>query len=430
MNPQELAQFTLNSLTKAGADKAQVRVSLSQKTELNIEAGEIFLMRTNFDNAIHLKALKGKRQGSLSLNQVDEESILKAAEELMSLVEASPEDDAYDIAPQQELKKFEYGSFEPDTDAMYARLEEYRGSVQRDFPELILDGCHLEHNALNECFLNSNGLNFASKTGSYNFMSMFAAKRGSKVSSFNYIQTSLKDMSEKLEDKCGLLQTQKESVAQIDKIKFEGHFAGDVVIHPNCVMSLLGGVLTMLADQSLISGNSLFKDKMGHRVLSDKLTLRSQPRDPSMARMAFYDGDGVEEHNTTLFEKGVLKSFLLSLYGSRKLGLPKSQSSGTHLVLDPGAQAFEKMIGNVKKGILLNRFSGGRPGENGDFSGVAKNSFLIENGKIKEPLAEVMVSGNLIEMLNNVAGISKDVIDTGTSRLPWIHAQGLKISGK
>ena len=33
----------------------------------------------------------------------------------------------------------------------------------------------------------------------------------------------------------------------------------------------------------------------------------------------------------------------------------------------------------VERGVLLGRFSGGSPSPSGDFSGVAKNSFLIEN---------------------------------------------------
>ena len=57
-----------------------------------------------------------------------------------------------------------------------------------------------------------------------------------------------------------------------------------------------------------------------------------------------------------------------------------------------------------------NRFSGGMPGVNGDFSGVAKNSFLIENGKVTTPISETMISGNLAEMLNSIIAVSADTV--------------------
>ena len=45
------------------------------------------------------------------------------------------------------------------------------------------------------------------------------------------------------------------------------------------------------------------------------------------------------------------------------------------------------------------QFSGARPAENGDFSGVAKNSYYIEKGKVQFPVSETMVSGNLAELV-------------------------------
>ena len=50
-------------------------------------------------------------------------------------------------------------------------------------------------------------------------------------------------------------------------------------------------------------------------------------------------------------------------------------------MVDPGEQSYDDIVKNVDKGILLCRFSGGVPSTSGDFSGVAKNSYYIENGK-------------------------------------------------
>jgi len=65
-----------------------------------------------------------------------------------------------------------------------------------------------------------------------------------------------------------------------------------------------------------------------------------------------------------------------------------------------------------------------------DFSGVAKNSYYIENGKIRYPLSETMLSGNIAEMLRNIKGVSKERINFGDAIFPWIQFRGLVISGK
>jgi len=83
-----------------------------------------------------------------------------------------------------------------------------------------------------------------------------------------------------------------------------------------------------------------------------------------------------------------------------------------------------------KKGILLCRFSGGRPSDNGDFSGVAKNSYYIENGEIRYPISETMVNGNIVEMMNNIKQISSERVNSGYHIYPWIKFDGLTVSGK
>ena len=76
------------------------------------------------------------------------------------------------------------------------------------------------------------------------------------------------------------------------------------------------------------------------------------------------------------------------------------------------------------------RFSGGQPAASGEYSGVAKNSFLIENGKITAAISETMISGCVPEMLKNIRDISKDIANDGSNSLPFVAFDGITISGK
>ena len=99
-------------------------------------------------------------------------------------------------------------------------------------------------------------------------------------------------------------------------------------------------------------------------------------------------------------------------------------------MLGNGATPLEELISGVKKGILMGRFSGGSPSPAGDLSGVAKNSFLIENGQVTKPLSEVMISGNLANMLRDTVAVSQERENSGYWLLPWIRVSGITISGK
>ena len=127
--------------------------------------------------------------------------------------------------------------------------------------------------------------------------------------------------------------------------------------------------------------------------------------------------DGYPAENLKIVENGVLRSYLLDQYGANKTGLARSKSSGGSYVIEAGADALDDMVADVEKGVLITRFSGGRPSDNGDFSGVAKNSYYIEDGEVKFPLSETMVSGNLAEVLRNICAISRERVDSGSCLL-------------
>ena len=93
-------------------------------------------------------------------------------------------------------------------------------------------------------------------------------------------------------------------------------------------------------------------------------------------------------------------------------------------------KSLEEIIKSIDKGIIIGRFSGGQPASNGDFSGVAKNSFYVENGEIKYAVSETMINGNMADAFNNLRAISSDVVCDGDNVLPYVAFDGLTISGK
>jgi PmbA protein len=428
---KDIALYALESLKKAGADKAAVSASQGRADEFNIEANKFSLLRTMFNNSISLKALVGGRKGTASVNKLDKPSVDEAVANCITLANSAQPDEAEDIAPLSENKHFDQTAGGADLAKLFSRSKEYLEQVKDEFPAIMIEGFSSTFGGGEYAYVNSNGVIFTGNRENYGFNSTFIAKEGEKTSSFNYTGGSMLDLNKSFMDFPMHRSQLEDSVKSLNTRMFEGTHKGRVIITPSCPDLWYTIIGLFLSDSSLIEGTSLWKDKLGEHVADKILTMRSIPTNSMIVNGERFTGDGFLSEDYDIISEGVLKSFVLGLYGANKTGKPRAKNSSPYTMeVKPGNTALADMIASIDKGILVNRFSGGAPGPGGDISGVAKNSFLIENGKVTDAIQETMVSFNLQDALNNIVSISKEVIQDGGSILPWTCFDGITISGK
>lgn len=425
-----IAAFCVRALEKEGLDKSECTLKVSRSHELNLDSGEISLLRTTDDVSLTMTGILDDREGSITINKTDESSILEAASRTRSTAASSEPDAANDISPSQPAAFFERGPGEPDLEGMYDRMREFLDRCSSEYPSLILEQVILDFTTVEKNYMNSNGVDLSSRRGVYSFTPMFTSKEGSDTSSFNYASVSMSELDRGLHLYGTIDDRMRESTGQVRCREFSGKFTGDLVITPECLEDFIQLTCMYLSDYPMIKGTSIFRDSLGAKVAGPGFTVRSRPTWDGLAHGYFVTPDGFTAGDTAIIEDGVLMSYLLSLYGSNKTGLERSASSGGAYVMDPGGISLDEMVKSVEKGILLCRFSGGMPSESGEFSGVAKNSYYIENGRIAYPVKEVMVSGNLKDLLSGTCGISRERVDSGSSLLPWIRTGGVTVFGK
>ena len=165
-------------------------------------------------------------------------------------------------------------------------------------------------------------------------------------------------------------------------------------------------------------------------MADERITLSLAPLDERIVCGERTTGEGFRAENFDVIQNGRLNAFALGLYAANKLKLPRGKNDSFNMVVAPGDRSIDQIIASIDKGILVGRFSGGQPSSNGDFSGVAKNSFLIENGKIGPALSETMISGNMADMLNRLRAVSSEQVADGMMVLPYMAFDGITISGK
>ncbi len=427
---RETAELALKALHDLGAQSASAQAINGKKSEFTIEGGRFTLLRTTLDNSLSLQAIKDFRRGGVSGNSFEQEAVLLAARDCVASAEAAQPDPAWEMAKEGQ-GQFRDGALEPDMEELFFRTRELMDSVHREYPKIILEQVITAHTARSGVYLNSFGVEYSVIAGQYEVTLMFSGHDGDQSSSFNYCGILTDSLDKPFIDLGSIRQNLSDAENQIHTQQTQGKFEGTVIFTPDCLGSMLSELLdNYVADGVLLDGTSQWKDNLGKQVADKRITLSLKPLDPRVICGERYTAEGFASQDYDIISSGVLQGFMLSKYAANKTGKKRAPNASGSMVMAPGGTPLSDIIKHTKKGLLVSRYSGGAAGTNGEFSGVAKNSFLIQDGKIGPAVSETMISGNLAGMLNRVAGISRETVDDGMTSLPWLAVEGIMISGK
>lgn len=428
---KSIAEYTLDCLKKYGADEAQCKVRFGAVDEINVDAGEFSLMRSTFDSAVLMTVIKDKKKGVISINKTDMESIDCAAKECVASAEVAAVDDCLSMAEKDMNEDFVFGVEQGDRDKFFDRINEYVNDVKECYPKVIIEQLIARFFDSKSVFVNTNGVEFSYRCNYYSLGSMYSAHDGDKTTSFNSTGIDFVDLDKKIIDMSTQRMMYEMCEKELDATPFDGKFTGVAVFTPSCLGSIIETAIdNFTGDEAIIDNTSPWRSKLNEKVADEKLSVSLIPIDERTIGGERYTAEGYRTQNCDIIRDGVLKNFTLSEYAARKSGEKRCSTLSGCMEVKAGETPYSDMIKKIDNGILVCRISGGAPASNGDFSAVAKNSFLIENGKITRPVLETMISGNLADMLMHVADISKETCEDGSCVFPWVAFDGLTVSGK
>ncbi|MBQ8502378.1 MAG: TldD/PmbA family protein [Bacteroides sp.] len=201
-----------------------------------------------------------------------------------------------------------------------------------------------------------------------------------------------------------------------------------MVIDPQTAGSLLRPLVSATYGSALQQKNSFLLDKLNRKVVSDKLTLVDDPHVIGGKGSRYFDNEGVATEQRMVFEQGVLKTYFIDTYNGKKMGVEPTISSPSRLVLQPDDKDLDGLVADVKRGILVTGFNGGNCNSStGDFS-YGIEGFLIENGKLVQPVNEMNVTGNMLELWSSLVAVGNDAQDRSW-RVPSLVFEGVNFSG-
>lgn len=189
---------------------------------------------------------------------------------------------------------------------------------------------------------------------------------------------------------------------------------GAVIFHEACGHGLEA--------EALKNNLTVFKDDLGKKIATDKVTLIDDPTIENYYGSNLIDDEGNLTKEVKLIEKGILKSYLVDNFNGKKLSIestsssrrenylykPTSRMSNTYLL--SGNDKIEDMIKSINYGIYAKEMGGGSVDPStGNFNFYITLPYLIENGEIKDLLEPMTLVGNSKEILQNVEMVSDDL---------------------
>ena len=197
----------------------------------------------------------------------------------------------------------------------------------------------------------------------------------------------------------------------------------------NCILNpSLAGVFTHEAfghysEADLIENLPTMREKMkiGNKLGSDVLNIVDNATLPDQLGFYRYDDEGVKVRSTPLMKNGVLTGRMHSRRTAAEFGEPVSGHCvaqdyrfppiirmGT-IFIQPGAHSFEELVTKLGDGLyILDAKGGATAGESFTFG--AQYGYVVKNGKVKDMVRDINISGNLYETLRNITAVGNKLV--------------------
>lgn len=174
-------------------------------------------------------------------------------------------------------------------------------------------------------------------------------------------------------------------------------------------------------------GTSAYSGRVGQKVASELVTVIDDGTMHSRRGSLNVDDEGAITQRNVLIENGILRGYLQDKLSSRILGAAATgngrRESYQHLPMPRMTNTFmlagesdpEDVIKSVDRGIYCRNFGGGQVDiTNGNFVFSATEAYLIEGGRLTQPLRDATLIGNGPETMQRVSMVGSDLqLDEG-----------------
>ncbi len=409
----EVNELILKKAEELGFGDVVVLSHEESRRQVRFANNEITVAKNWHSRKVELFVEYGKRIGSTTLMTFDGETIERSLKALLASVKSlSPKEDYYGIAEGP----FKYRDIPETFDKRIVELDEPNEYVERAINAALEEGAKRVAGVL---YTDHNRLYLSTSNG----VEAYDEGTGVEISVRAFIgdeESGHGTSSSRVLDRFNPESAGRKAgeIAKLAVNPVQGK-AGtyDVIFDPLAFANLMSYMSFMASAFAVEAGFSFMVGKLGQRIAGEGVTIRDIGNMPNAYGTRKFDDEGVPTRETTIIEKGELKTYLLNTSMAKKYKRETTANAGLimprawNIYVTPGDHSKEELFEEVRHGIYITNvwYTRFQNYVKGDFSTIPRDgAFLIEKGELK-PIRNIRVSDNMQHILEGIAALGREL---------------------
>jgi PmbA protein len=440
LDPRERLADLLAHARRAGADEADAVFFSGTSLSVSRRLGKIEHVERSEGRDLGLRVFVGERSAIVSAPGLDVASFADIAERAVAMARVVPPDPMSSLGELREIPTADLDlddPAEPD-----ASLLGDRAALAEDAALAVpgitnSEGADAGFSRSDVMLVTSRGFVGSYRRTGHSISATALAGTGTAMQR-DYDYSSAVHLSD-LDDAAGIGHRAAErTLARLNPTRPKTARVS-VLYDPRVSSSLVGHLAGAVNGASIVRGTSFLRDRMGQRVFPEGIVVRDDPLRRRGLRSRPFDGEGQPTKPLNIVADGVLMTWILDTRSARQLGLTTTghaargtsgppSPSATNLYMEAGAATPAELMADITEGLYVTELIGsGINGITGDYSRGAAG-FMIRDGALAEPVAEITIAGNLREMFAHLAPANDLRFLRGTDA-PTIRIDGMMMAG-
>ena len=410
---RRIAEKLVERAIAAGASCADALYVGERASSVEVRLGEIEQVNRSEGEEIGLRSFIGQRSASVASSDLSDEALGVLVERCIAMAAEAPEDPYAGLAPQQLLQLGELPALdtndprEPDPTELRSRALEAEGAALHVPGVTNSSGAGASASASTIALATSGGFVGAYRTSAHGCSAAVIAGEGASMQRDHAWHSArhLEDLESAAEigSRAG-----DRAVSRLDpKRPKPGRYP--VIFDPRVSSSLLGHFAGAITGSSITRKTSFLQDRLGKEVFEKSVTIIDDPLRRRGLRSRPFDAEGVRVSRQELVSGGVLNRWIAESASARQLGIEPTGhaargvggapgASPSNLYIEAGKRSREELLAAFPQALLVIELIGqGVNPVTGDYSRGAVG-FMVRNGELAEPVAEITIASNLIDM--------------------------------
>jgi len=412
-NARQIAEALVERGIAAGASAADALYIAEQSSGVQVRLGKIDSLGASEGEEIGLRLFVGQRSATAASSDLSDDALATLVERCLAMAKEAPENPYAGLAPSELLHRGplpgldSLDASQPTPEELKARALEAENAALAVEGVTNSSGAGASVSATTVALATSGGFSGAYRSSAHSCSASVVAGEGAGMNRDHASHSArhLEDLDPAAE--IGRLAGDRAAARLNSTRPRAGKYP--VLFDPRVSSSLLGHFSGAISGSSIARKTSFLQDKLGSQVFGQGVTIIDDPLRGRGLRSRAFDGEGLAVARRELVTDGIVNQWIAESASARQLGIEPTGhaargvggapgASPSNFYMEAGARTREELLAAFREAVLIVELIGmGVNAVTGDYSRGAVG-FMVRGGEIAEPVSEITIASNLIDM--------------------------------